>query len=140
VNKSFLEDTLYKSALEKAQKTGSRKPDHVLMQLSIPIDCYEAFIQRFYTDPTFKFKHSNNKVTKTDIVSNLLWLWGTKFKVDLSGNIFEQLDPGSTRVYQPNRKPDDKRGRKPKKALISLFDVSPVSPIPEDSQEQKKEE
>lgn len=122
MEKSYLEDRLYKSAIEKAEKAGERKPDQVVMQVVIPMDCYEAFIRRFYDDPPLRFRHSDNKVTKTDIISYLMWLWGTKTDVDLAGNIFDQVEAGATRVYKPNKKPDDKRGRKATKHLIDLFE------------------
>lgn len=122
MDKSYLEDRLYKSAIKKAEESGDRKPDQVVMQVVIPMDCYEAFIRRFYEDPPLRFRHTDNKVTKTDIISYLMWLWGTKTDVDLTDNIFDQVDPGATRVYKPNKKFEDKRGRKATKHLVDLFE------------------
>lgn len=138
--RSYLEDSFYKKAILRAEKKGHRKPDKVVVHLTVPFDCLEAFLIRFYEEPVKKFTHNNNFVCKSDLFAYLLWLWGTKSDVNLSGDIFEQWNKDSTRVFKPNKRLGETRGRKPQKALISLFDAPPVSAVPEDGKEQKKEE
>lgn len=123
MKKSFTEDTLYKRAIARAESEGKRKPDTVSVQMVIPIDCYEAFIRRYYEEyADLKFQHTKNRVTKSDIVSTLMWLFGMKYDEKFSSDVLRHIDPNISRPARTGRPSNNPAGRPPRKHLLDLFE------------------
>ena len=95
INYEGIQDATYRKALKKAYETKS-DPGTVRLYLDVPFDSYRAFIRRFERN-RMKYNSTGNYVSRSDIISHLMYIWGKEQKVNLVGNIFNQLIPDSVR-------------------------------------------